>query len=169
MTGHRAPWPIQQLDVADARKAGHKPVPFQQFILKIHSRCNLACTYCYVYEMADQGWRDMPRLMSPAVMEMTANRIDEHVQAHHLPGVGVSLDGDAEATGRHRLYPSGRNSYAAVADGLHLLGSPEFRVIYGGILCAIDVSNDPIATYESLLTFDPPAVDLLLPHANWSS
>lgn len=227
MTGHLAPWPLQQLDVADARKAGHEPVPFQQFILKIHSRCNLACTYCYVYEMADRGWRDMPRLMSPAVTEMTAKRIGEHVQAHHLPSidvilhggepllagtrglteltgllraristrvtitvqtngtllrrpmletlrdlgirVGVSLDGDAEATGRHRLYPSGRNSYAAVADGLHLLGSPEFRDIYGGILCAIDVSNDPIATYESLLTFDPPAVDLLLPHANWSS
>ena len=227
MTGHLAPWPLQRLDVADARKAGHEPVPFQQFILKIHSRCNLACTYCYVYEMADQGWREMPRLMSPAVMEMTAKRIDEHVQAHHLPSVdvilhggepllagtrwlteltgllraqistqvnltvqtngtllrrpmletlgdlgirvGVSLDGDAEATGRHRLYPSGRNSYSAVADGLHLLGSPEFREIYGGILCAIDVSNDPIVTYESLLKFDPPAVDLLLPHANWSS
>ena len=158
---------------------------------------------------------------------MTAKRIEEHVQAHHLPSVdvilhggepllagtrwlteltgllraqisaqvnltvqtngtllrrpmlqtlrdlgirvGVSLDGDAEATGRHRLYPSGRNSYAAVADGLHLLGSPEFREIYGGILCAIDLSNDPIVTYESLLKFDPPAVDLLLPHANWSS
>ena len=80
MTGHLAPWPLQHLDVADARKAGHKPVPFQQFILKIHSRCNLACTYCYVYEMADQGWREMPRLMSPAVTEMAAKRIDEHVQ-----------------------------------------------------------------------------------------
>jgi uncharacterized protein len=83
--------------------------------------------------------------------------------------VGVSLDGDAEATGRHRLYPSGRNSYDDVADGLHLLGSAEFREIYGGILCAVDVSNDPVATYESLLEFDPPALDLLLPHANWSS
>ena len=54
--------------------------------------------------------------------------------------VGVSLDGDAEATGRHRLYANGRNSYGDVADGLHLLGSPEFREIYGGILCAIDVA-----------------------------
>jgi uncharacterized protein len=226
MTGHLAPWPLQQLDVAEAREAGHEPVPFQQFILKIHSRCNLACTYCYVYEMADQGWREMPRLMSQAVTEMTAKRIEEHVQAHRLSSVdvilhggepllagtrwltgltgllraqisaqvnltvqtngtllrpamletlrdlgirvGVSLDGDAEATGRHRLYPSGRNSYDAVANGLYLLGSPEFREVYGGILCAVDVSNDPVATYESLLKFDPPAVDLLLPHANWS-
>ena len=201
MTGHLAPWPLQQLDVAQARKAGHEPVPFRQFILKIHSRCNLSCTYCYVYEMADQAWREMPRLMSQAVAEMTAERIGEHVRAHHLSSVdvilhggepllagtrglteltellraqisaqvnltvqtngtllrrpmletlrelgirvGVSLDGDAEATGRHRLYPSGRNSYDDVAEGLHLLGLPEFREIYGGILCVIDVKQRP--------------------------
>jgi uncharacterized protein len=227
MTGHPARWPLLDLDVASARETGHAPVPFQQFILKIHSRCNLSCSYCYVYEMADQAWRELPRLMSPAITEMVAKRIDEHVRGHRLPSVdiilhggepllagtrwlieladllraqisarvnfmvqtngtllrrpmletlrdlrirvGVSLDGDAEATGRHRLYPSGRNSYDDVADGLHLLGSPEFGEIYGGILCAIDVRNDPIATYESLLKFSPPALDLLLPHANWST
>jgi uncharacterized protein len=227
MTGHPARWPLLDLDVAAARAAGHAPVPFQQFILKIHSRCNLSCSYCYVYEMADQAWRDLPRLMSPAVAEMAAKRIDEHVAAHHLPSVdvilhggepllagtgwlteltgllraqvsaqvnftvqtngtllrramletllalgirvGVSMDGDAEATGRHRLYPSGRNSYGDVAGGLRRLGSAEFREIYGGILCAVDVRNDPVATYESLLEFHPPALDLLLPHANWSS
>ena len=82
--------------------------------------------------------------------------------------VGVSLDGDAEATGRHRRYANGRNSFNAVADGLDLLGSPEFRECYSGILCTIDVGNDPIATYEALLKFNPPAIDFLLPHANWS-
>ena len=227
MTAHPARWPLLDLDVAGARQNGHVPVPFQQFILKIHSRCNLSCSYCYVYEMADQAWRELPRLMSPAVTEMVAKRIDEHVRGHHLPSVdiilhggepllagtqwlteltellraqisarvnftvqtngtllhrpmletlrelrirvGVSLDGDAEATGRHRLYPSGRNSYDDVAGGLYLLGSPEFREIYSGILSAIDVRNDPIATYESLLKFSPPALDLLLPHANWSA
>jgi uncharacterized protein len=227
MTGHPAPWPVLELDVANAREAGYAPIPFQQFILKVHSRCNLSCSYCYVYEMADQAWREQPRLMSPAVTEMAAKRINEHVRSHRLPSVdiilhggepllagtqrltelagllraqisarvnftvqtngtllrrpmletlaelgirvGVSLDGDAEATGRHRLYPSGRNSYDDVAAGLRLLGSPEFREIYGGILCAIDVHNDPIATYEELLQFCPPVLDLLLPHANWST
>jgi len=164
--------------------------------------------------------------MSPAVTQMVAKRIDEHVTTHHVPSVdvilhggepllagigrlteltgllraevsaqvsitvqtngtllrqamretllelgirvGVSMDGDAGATGRHRLFPSGRNSYDDVADGLRRLSSAEFREIYGGILCAVDVRNDPVATYESLLEFDPPALDLLLPHANWS-
>jgi uncharacterized protein len=82
--------------------------------------------------------------------------------------MGVSLDGDAEATGRNRRYANGRNSFDAVADGLGLLQSPEFSDCYGGILCTIDVQNDPVSTYEALLKFAPPAIDLLLPHANWS-
>jgi uncharacterized protein len=83
--------------------------------------------------------------------------------------VGVSLDGDAEATGRHRRYASGGNSFGAVAEGIELLRSQEFHDCYSGILCTIDVHNDPVSTYEALLKFAPPALDLLLPHANWSS
>ena len=223
---HPAPWPLLDLDTAAMRAAGHKPIPFRQFILKVHSRCNLSCSYCYVYEMADQAWRGMPKRMSRDVAQKAVERIAEHAEDHGLESVdiifhggepmlagaqwladlvealcaqvpaqvnlalqtngtlldrpmletlkslhvqvGVSLDGDAEATGRHRRYANGRNSFNAVADGLYLLESPEFRECYSGILCTIDVGNDPIATYEALLKFNPPAIDFLLPHANWS-
>ena len=40
--------------------------PFQQFIVKLHSRCNLSCDYCYVYHHVDQSWRDRPPVMTPA-------------------------------------------------------------------------------------------------------
>jgi uncharacterized protein len=223
---HPAPWPLLDLDVARIRATGKKAVPFRQFILKVHSRCNLSCSYCYVYEMADQGWRGLPKRMSAAVAGKTAERIAEHAGRHGLGSVdvilhggepllagaewlaglvallrsrvpaqvnvtvqtngtlldramlttlkdlgvriGVSLDGDAEATGRHRRYASGRNSFDAVADGLDRLQSEEFRDCYGGILCTVDTENDPVSTYEALLKFAPPALDLLLPHANWS-
>jgi uncharacterized protein len=223
---HSAPWPLLDLDVAKVRAAGHRAVPFRQFILKVHSRCNLACSYCYVYEMADQAWRKLPKRMSPAVAAKTVERIADHAAAHGLESVdvilhggepllagtqwlaglvgslrssvpaqvnvvvqtngtllgpamlsalkdlgiriGVSLDGDAEATGRHRTYRNGRNSFDAVGRGLDRLQSPEFRECYGGILCTVDVENDPVSTYEALLKFAPPAIDLLLPHANHS-
>jgi uncharacterized protein len=226
MTSHPAPWPLLDSGIAAIRERGGGPVPFQQFILKVHSRCNLSCSYCYVYEMADQAWRNQPRRMAPAILDKTAERIAEHVKQHNLSAVdvilhggeplltgreclaelanslhtrvpaqvnisvqtngtllrpvmlkmlkdlgirvGVSLDGDAEATGRHRRYRNGRNSFDDVANGLRLLDSPEFRSIYGGILCAVDVNNDPEGTYEALLKFNPPTLDLLLPHANWS-
>jgi uncharacterized protein len=177
--------------------------------------------------MADQGWRGLPKRMSPEVVGKTVERIAEHVEGHGLTSVdvilhggeplltgaewlaglvgslrsqvpaqvnvslqtngtlldrpmlatlkrlgirvGVSLDGDAEATGRHRRYANGRNSFDAVAEGLDLLRAPEFEDCYSGILCTIDVQNDPVSTYESLLKFAPPALDLLLPHANHSS
>src|SRR6266568_8955595 len=226
MTEHPARWPLLDLDVTAMTKAGYKPVPFQQFIVKIHSRCNLSCSYCYVYEMADQSWRGLPKRMSTETARKTVARIAEHARQHNLPevevilhggepllagadwiselvsslhadvparvgisvqtngtlfdrpmletlkglgiSVGVSLDGDAEATARHRRYANGRGSFDDVAGGLLLLGSPEFREIYSGILCTVDVRNDPVATYEALLKFDPPKLDLLLPHANWS-
>jgi uncharacterized protein len=208
------------------RRLGHTPTPFRQFILKVHSRCNLSCSYCYVYEMADQTWRQQPMQMSYPILQAVAGRVEEHVRRHQLPSVevilhggeplltgagylakltrllrstisadvhfaiqtngtlldrplletiknlgirvGVSLDGGLEATGRHRRYANGNNSFADVADGLRLIGSAEFRDIYSGILCAVDTQNDPVATYEELLGFDPPAIDLLLPHATWS-
>jgi uncharacterized protein len=226
MNSHPARWPLLDLDVAAAREAGHQPVPFRQFIVKVHSRCNLSCSYCYVYEMADQAWRQQPKRMTRQVAAKVAERIAEHARRHNLPSVevilhggepllagpqwltaltrllrnrvptpvnigvqtngtllrpplldvlkqlgirvGVSLDGDAVATGRHRVYANGRNSFADVADGLYRLDSPGYREIYSGILCTVDVDNDPIATYEALLKFNPPAIDLLLPHANWS-
>ncbi|MEV5574866.1 FxsB family cyclophane-forming radical SAM/SPASM peptide maturase [Spirillospora sp. NPDC052269] len=85
-------WP-GVLDLAPLRASGWRPTPFRQFILKIHSRCNLACDYCYVYEMADQSWREQPRRMSGAVVDATARRIGEHVRAHGLTDIEVILHG----------------------------------------------------------------------------
>ena len=50
---------------------------------------------------------------------------------------------------------------------LALLRQPEYRHLYAGILCTIDVRNDPIAVYEALRAEAPPRLDLFLPHATW--
>jgi uncharacterized protein len=87
------PWPHQLLDVPALRAAGMTPTAFGQVVLKVHSRCNLACDYCYVYEMADQGWRRQPVVMSPAIVKLSVARIAEHVRAHDLSRVDVVLHG----------------------------------------------------------------------------
>ena len=33
-------------------------------LLKVASRCNLNCSYCYVYHMGDESWRSLPKRMS---------------------------------------------------------------------------------------------------------
>lgn len=220
-----AEWPAS-LDVASLLADGWRPVPFREFVLKIHSRCDLACDYCYMYEMADQSWRGRPRHMSADVVKHTADRIAEHVETHDLTSievvlhggepllaghdlitdivttirdgvgpsadvrmslqtngirlpsylelldeldirVGVSVDGDAAANDRHRRYAHGGSSYEAVTAGLRLLSS-NFRHLFGGVLCTVDVANPPLAVYEALLGFAPPEIDFLLPHGNWS-
>ena len=65
----------------------------RQFILKVHSRCDLACDHCYVYTMADQRWRERPVVMSRRTARQAADRIAEHAHAHGLAGVDVVLHG----------------------------------------------------------------------------
>lgn len=91
-----------------------------------------------------------------------------HTLRLHRIRVGVSIDGGQAHHDRHRHRLDGRGSYAATARGLRLLGRPENRDLYAGLLCVVDTRNDPVDVYEALLEFSPPALDFLLPHGNWS-
>ena len=227
--GGEPEWPLDLLDVSKLAATGWRPVPFRHFVVKIHGRCNLACTYCYMYELADQSWRSKPRVMDPLIVAAVTRRMAEHVERNDLPWidvvfhggepllagpemiertaqqiraavpascevrlriqtnailldervlgmlarlgitVGVSLDGTAEDNDRHRKYADGRGSHAKVAESLRLFDRPEYHELFAGMLCTIDADSDPVKTYEALLEFNPPAVDFLLPHGNWSS
>ena len=205
------------------------PVSVSHYVLKVHSRCDLACDDCYVYQHADQSWRVKPRALDVATARQAALRISDHARRHrlgevnivlhggeplllgpdgmreivhtlrslidpvtrldlriHTNGVlldesfcelfadygvrvGVSLDGDRTANDRHRRFPDGRSSHAKVRQALALLRRPEYRHLYTGILCTIDVANDPIGVYQALLAEAPPRIDLLLPHATWDN
>lgn len=81
--------------------------------------------------------------------------------------VAVSLDGSPEDHDSHRRTPHGYGSYARVEKALRLLNEERYRSIYSGLLCTVDAGTDPVATYEALLKFQPPAIDVLFPHANW--
>jgi uncharacterized protein len=68
-------------------------LPFRQFVLKIHSRCDLACDHCYVYEHADQSWRRKPTVISPETAAKAGERIAQHARDHRLAEVRVILHG----------------------------------------------------------------------------
>ena len=203
--------------------------PFRQFVLKVHSRCDLACDHCYMYEFADQSWRGRPLWLTQETVALIGRRVAEHARAHNLEAVrfilhggepllagparlrsvieelrgaldgiaavdlrihtngvrldeqfcdlfvehdvavGISLDGDRDANDRHRRYADGRTSHPRVLAALALLRRPEYRRIFAGILCTIDIANDPITVYEALRAEEPPRIDLLLPHATWDA
>jgi uncharacterized protein len=205
------------------------PAALSQFVLKVHSRCDLACDHCYVYEGPDQSWRGRPLAISGDTISRTAQRIADHAKSRRLSSVqvvlhggepllagrdrlgqiatelrsalrgisrldlrihtngvlldegfcqlfaehdvrvGISVDGDRAANDRHRRYADGRSSYDRVIRAIGLLRSGRFRHLYAGLLCTIDVANDPVAVYDALMELDPPRIDFLLPHATWES
>lgn len=203
------------------------PVPFSQFVLKVASRCDLACDHCYVYEHEDQSWRGRPAAMGDETVTRTVARIAEHAAEHRpqrvavvlhggepllfgidrtrvllsslrtqIPAatrvdisvhtnavrldsdfldlflefgvrVGVSLDGGKAANDLHRRFANGRSSHKQALRALSLLREPRYRSLYAGILCTVDVRNDPVDVYDALAAERPPRIDLLLPHATW--
>ncbi|MEU6200042.1 FxsB family cyclophane-forming radical SAM/SPASM peptide maturase [Streptomyces sp. NPDC047061] len=204
-------------------------VPLRQLVLKVHSRCDLACRHCYVYEHADQSWASRPRVISEEIVSRTAQRLAEHAEAHGLASVqvilhggepllagpsrlryvceqlrtaldrvsdlelrvhtnglrlteryldlfaehdvrvGISLDGDRAANDRYRLHRDGRSSHAEVLAAIARLGQDRYRHLFTGILCTVDVRNDPVAVYDALAGLRPPHIDFLLPHATWDA
>lgn len=70
-----------------------KLVPFHTFILKIASRCNLNCTYCFVYNSADSSWKSQPQFMSESVVSKTAYRMLEHCKLHDKKDLEIVFHG----------------------------------------------------------------------------
>lgn len=52
-------------------------------VLKIASRCNLNCTYCYVYNGRDDAWRNQPRFISEEIVAQTVRFLSD------APDVGL--------------------------------------------------------------------------------
>ena len=205
-----------------------RATPFSQLILKVASRCNMACDYCYMYPSHDTSWQALPRTMSSRTVEAVADRMVEHAERHSLRDVEIvlhggepllagrdhiarlverlrrrapsglavrmtvqtngvllddvwlrtladldvkvciSIDGDSVHHDRHRKDVRGRGTYSRTARALNSLRQPEFSHLYSGLLAVVDLRNDPVDVYESLLRFAPPRIDFLLPHGNWS-
>lgn len=82
--------------------------------------------------------------------------------------IGISLDGFAQGHDLHRRFANGRGSHRAVQRALARLGAPGYRRLFSGLLCTIDLRNDPLRTYQALLEYEPPTVDFLLPHGTWA-
>lgn len=50
-------------------------VEIDTVLLKVASRCNIDCRYCYVYNMGDIGWSRVPKQMSRETCQATATAL----------------------------------------------------------------------------------------------
>ncbi len=87
-TTARQPFPGRQDD-----QAGFSFRPISSYILKIASRCNLNCKYCYMYNLGDTTYLKQPAVMSRQVVDATITRIQEHALRHGLESVTIIFHG----------------------------------------------------------------------------
>lgn len=76
---------------------GTKPVKygahFTAALLKVASRCNLDCDYCYVYHHVDQTWRTLPKLMSFATIRQFGQQLNSYVTRHEIDNFSIIFHG----------------------------------------------------------------------------
>lgn len=68
-------------------------IPFTTFVIKVVSRCNLNCSYCYMYNLADKTYRNQPAVMREDVTNAMARQIGAHALRHGIPWVHIILHG----------------------------------------------------------------------------
>jgi uncharacterized protein len=200
-------------------------IPISSFVIKVASRCNLDCSYCYEYNMGDTSWKKMPKIIPRDVFTKSILRIKEHADEHKLSNisislhggepllagidnfkfyistikqilgnyklmiglqtnailldsqfvelfererisVGISYDGPPAVNDKYRVYHNGKGSGLDVENGLSFL---ENKRCFSGILCVIDSESSALEVWRYLSSFNPPVIDFLLPHANWSN
>lgn len=63
------------------------------YVVKVASRCNLDCTYCYEYNLGDDTWKHQPRFMEKKTIEKLCERIVEHSQYNKIKDIHIGLHG----------------------------------------------------------------------------
>jgi len=72
-------------------------------LLKVASRCNFDCDYCYVYNMGDAAWRSLPKRMTTSTEVAVANQLSELYATQKRPFSIVLHGGEPLLLGQKRL------------------------------------------------------------------
>ena len=72
-------------------------------LLKVASRCNLDCSYCYVYRMGDDAWRNQPKRMSKAVRRAVVRQLANLLSRQQCPFSVVLHGGEPLLIGARSL------------------------------------------------------------------
>ena len=73
--------------------AARKTPLTRTFVLKLAERCNLNCSYCYMYNKGDTSFLRRPKFMSKESATATLERIGGYARRHNLPKITLVLHG----------------------------------------------------------------------------
>ena len=72
-------------------------------LIKVASRCNINCSYCYVYNMGDNSWEDMPNFISRDTIASILTNINRLRHLQSKPFAVVLHGGEPLLLGYRRL------------------------------------------------------------------
>ena len=59
---------------------------FDALVLKVASRCNLNCSYCFMYNLGDTTYKKQPKFMSDTTVDnILKNEVATHYSGTLLP------------------------------------------------------------------------------------
>lgn len=63
------------------------------YILKIASKCNLNCSYCYMYNMGDDTHLQQPKFINLSTVEIFAEKLNYHLTKYAINQAYIALHG----------------------------------------------------------------------------
>jgi len=78
-------------------------VEIDTVVVKVASRCNIDCRYCYVFNMGDTNWSRSPKQMSHETCHATASALAEVALEQKLPFAVVLHGGEPLLLGAANL------------------------------------------------------------------
>lgn len=106
-----------------------------QIVLKICSRCNINCTYCYMYNMGDSSYMHQPKFISTDNVILLANKIREHCKKYNLRKFSVTFHG-----GEPLLY--GKSKMIKIIEILKEIEHEELLLVIGIQTNGILIDNE---------------------------
>ncbi|WP_322923888.1 cyclophane-forming radical SAM/SPASM peptide maturase YhhB [Paenibacillus campi] len=84
---------MSSLSIEFKKNNEHYQANFSAALLKITSRCNLNCDYCYVYNHVDQSWKNQPKYMNNEVLNQFAVRLKQYLDLNNQKEFDVIFHG----------------------------------------------------------------------------
>lgn len=64
-----------------------------KIIVKVASRCNINCSYCYMYNLGDLSYKMQPKFIEPETIKNFAEKLLKHLLKNEISIVGIIIHG----------------------------------------------------------------------------